>query len=345
MIQQTNQPWSEDKLDDMLSQPASDLIADIKKIEGDIVVIGGGGKMGPSLCVLAKRAVEAAGVTKKIIAVDLFPDEMSRPYLEKNGVECVKVDLLYAKQVAGLPDAPNVLYMAGRKFGTQGAEHMTWAMNTIIPMHIAQRYNKSKVVVFSSGNIYPLTPVYLGGATESTPVNPVGEYAMSCLGRERVFDFFAREKGLKCCFYRLNYAVALRYGVLYDIANTILSGESVSLAPTAFNCIWQGDANAIAIRALLHCGTPPKIFNVTGPETVSMQNTAKRIAAMLNKEISLIGEEQLTALLSNAGKAMATFGYPKVSMDTLINWQVEWLKSGGSSLGKPTHFEQREGKF
>ena len=342
---QQNIIWSEDKLDDILSQPTAALVEDMKKIEGDIVVIGGGGKMGPSLCVLAKRAVEAAGVQKKIIAVDLFPDEVSRPYLEKNGVTCIKADLLDAARVADLPDAPNVLYMAGKKFGTQGAEHMTWAMNTIIPMRIAERYVKSKVVVFSSGNIYPLTPVYLGGATEATPVNPVGEYAMSCLGRERVFNYYAREKGLQCCFYRLNYAVALRYGVFYDIANTILSGESVSLAPTAFNCIWQGDANAIALRALLHCGTPPVLMNVTGPETISMQNTAKRLAAMLNKDISLIGEEQPTALLNNAGKAMATFGYPLVSMDTMLHWQVEWLKSGGSSLGKPTHFEQREGKF
>ena len=337
--------WSEEKLDGLLTEPSPALIEDIKKISGDILVIGAGGKMGPSLCVLASRAIHKAGLNKKVLAISRFSDAESRGYLEKNGVECVPCDLLDPQQVRELPDVENIIYMAGKKFGTQGAEYMTWAMNTIVPARIAERYSGSRMVVFSSGNIYPKTRLSHGGASEETPPVPVGEYAMSCLGRERVFDYYAREKGLKCFFYRLNYAVALRYGVLHDIAQTILSGQPVSLDATAFNCIWQRDANEIALRGLLHCSNPPEIYNVTGPETVSVKAVTEQLASLLGKEAAFTGEEQPDALLNNAGKAHAQFGYPSVSLDTLIRWQAEWMQAGGSSLGKPTHFEEREGNY
>ena len=337
--------WSEQKLDDLLSQPTDALIEDMKQIDGDILVIGAGGKMGPSLCVLASRAIHKAGLKIRVRAVSRFTDEASLRYLEENGVECISADLLDPEQVKSLPDAKNIIYMAGKKFGTQGAEYMTWGMNAVVPARVAERYITSKVVVFSSGNIYPMTAISKAGATEETTLEPVGEYAMSCLGRERVFDFYAQQHGLKCFFYRLNYAVALRYGVLHDLARTILDGQPVSLSTTAFNCIWQRDANEIALRGLLHCDTPPTIYNVTGPETISVKSTAQRLAKLLGKEVSFTGEEQPDALLNNAGKAFSIFGYPTVSLDTLMQWQAEWMLSGGSSLGKPTHFEEREGKY
>ena len=222
---------------------------------------------------------------------------------------------------------------------------MTWAMNTLVPAWVAQRYLSSRVVVFSSGNVYPMTPTVHGGADEGVPPAPVGEYAMSCLGRERVFDYYAREHGLACFFYRLNYAVALRYGVLHDMARSILSGAPVSLNATAFNCIWQRDANEMALRGLLHCACPPTVCNVTGPETVSVKRAAERLGALLQAPVAFTGQEQPNALLNHAGKAHALFGYPAVSLDTLIQWQAEWMLAGGSSLGKPTHFEEREGKY
>ena len=337
--------WSEEKLDYLLSSPTDALIEDMKRIEGDIIILGAGGKMGPSLCVLASRAAKQAGMKGKIKAVSRFSDKYSQRYLEENDVECISADLLDTEQIKNLPGAENIIYMAGKKFGTHGAEHMTWAANAIVPVKIAERYLDSRVVVFSSGNIYPMLPVHQGGAVEECTPAPVGEYAMSCLARERVFEYYAHQHGLKCFLYRLNYAVAQRYGVLYDIANTIMKEQPVSLLPTAFNCIWQRDANEIALRGLLHCDTPPAVYNVTGPETASVRNTANAMAALLGKKVSFIGEEQTEALLNNAGKSFNTFGYPAVPLETLIHWQVEWIKSGGSSLGKPTHFEEREGKY
>ena len=337
--------WTEEKLNDALTCPSPALVEEFKQLHGDILVVGAGGKMGPSLCVLASRAIAQAGAKSKVKAVSRFSDAASRKYLEDNGVECISADLLDPQQVKGLPDADNIMYMAGKKFGTQGAEHMTWAMNTIVPARVAERYLGSRVVVFSSGNIYPMTKVAHGGATEVTAPAPIGEYAMSCLGRERVFDFYAREHGLECFFYRLNYALDLRYGVLHDIAKTILDGQPVSLSPTAFNCIWQRDANEIALRGLFHCAAPPAIFNVTGPETGSLKTTAIRLAALLGKDVAFTGEEQPDALLNNAGKSFSVFGYPTVPLDTLITWQAQWIQGGGSSLGKPTHFEEREGQF
>jgi len=337
---------NEAKLDDLLSRPSDGLAEDIKGLDGgDILVIGAGGKMGPSLCVLASRAIAQAGMGGKVIAVSRFTDSGSRGYLEANGVECVNADLLDPAQVNALPDAKYIIYMAGKKFGTSGAEHMTWAMNTIVPMRVAECYLGSRIVVFSSGNVYPMTPVVHGGATEETLPSPVGEYAMSCLGRERVFDYYSRQHGLECLFFRLNYALDLRYGVLHDIAKTIWDGELVSLSPTAFNCIWQRDANEIALRCLTRCSAPPAVYNVTGPETASVKQTALLLATLLGKEASFTGEENPDALLNNAGKSHAEFGYPSVPLDTLIRWQAEWILTGGSSLGKPTHFEERKGDF
>lgn len=337
--------WTEEALDDLLTTPSPALAEDMRRLDGDLLILGAAGKMGPTLCLLAARAMQAAGQGRRVYAVSRFSDEATERQLTQAGIACIRADLLDAAQVEALPPCKNVIFMAGRKFGTAGQEHLTWAMNAVVPMLVAQKYKASRMVVFSSGNIYPMVPPSSGGADEQTPVSPAGEYAMSCLARERVFEHYARQHGLRCSFFRLNYAIALRYGVLYDMAENILKGEPIPLETASFNCIWQRDANEIAIRSLLHAATPPTIFNVTGPETVSTRKTAERLGTLLGKTPRFSGEEQENALLSNAGKALAAFGYPSVSISTMIDWQAQWLLAGGSSLGKPTHFEQRGGVY
>lgn len=337
--------WNEQKLDGLLTVPSERLAADMTKIKGDIIFLGAGGKMGPTLCVLVKNAVKKAGTDSRIIAVSRFTDSFAVNLLEENGVEMISADLLEPGVLERLPDVPNVIYMAGRKFGTSGQEYLTWAMNVWLPSRVAERYKNSRIVVFSSGNVYPQVSVDSGGAAEDTPVNPVGEYAMSCVGRERMFEYAARAFGTKIAMYRLNYAVDLRYGVLFDIAQKICAGEPVSLSMPVFNCIWQGDANEAAIRSLIHASSDIFYINASGPETVSVYATAKKLEKLLNREALLCDEPSETALLSNTGKMAELFGYPSVSLETMIKWQAEWIISGGRSLGKPTHFEEKKGDF
>ena len=337
--------WTEEKLDEMLTTPSNRLIEDIKKISGDIIILGAGGKMGPSLSLLTKNAINAAGTKSKVIAVSRFSDPFAVKLLNENNVETVSCELMNEAELKKLPDAENIIYMAGRKFGTSGQEHLTWAMNTWLPSRVADRYKDSRITVFSSGNIYPQCSPASGGATEETAPDPTGEYAMSTLGRERMFEYAAHEYKTKIAMYRLNYAVDLRYGVLYDIAQNILSETPISLSTPAFNCIWQGDANEAAVRCLLHASSDIFKLNVTGPEIVSLKETAIKIGKMLDAEPIFTDEPGDCALLSNAGKMFTMFGYPSVSLNTLIERQVEWIKSGGRSLNKPTHFEERKGQY
>lgn len=336
---------TEAQLDQMLVTPSNGLVEDMKKIEGDIMIIGAGGKMGPSMCVLAKNAIREAGVTKRVIAVSRFTDPIATKFLNDNGVETVSVDLLEEGSLSKLEDVKNVIFMAGRKFGTDGAEAVTWAMNAYLPGEIARKFRNSRMVVFSSGNIYPMMPLHSGGATEAIKPEPIGEYAMSCLGRERIFEYWSGKYEIPMLIYRLNYAVDLRYGVLYDIAANIMNDRPVSLNTAVFNCIWQQDANEIAIRSLLHAKYPAERLNVTGPEIVSVKAAAKKLGALLNKEPVFTGEEKDVAFLNNAGKCIQWFGYPKKGIDELIEMQADWILSGGRSLGKATHFEERGGKF
>ncbi len=337
--------WSEEKLDALLTDPSQALICDMKRINGDIMVLGAGGKMGPSLCLLAKKAAEAAGIKKRVIAVSRFTDPIAVALLENNGIETISCDLTDADALETLPDVQNVIFMAGRKFGTDGSEWQTWGMNATLPAFVARRFRRSDIVVFSSGNVYPIVPMHTGGCTESDKPVPVGEYAMSCLARERAFEYAANTYGTRVLIYRLNFAVDLRYGVLYDIARNILDGQPVSITTPVFNCIWQGSANEIAIRSLLHVGNPVNIINVTGPETVSVKKTAERLAKLLGKDVTFSGSEQSDAYLNNAAKSVRLFGYPSISIDTLIDWQAEWIIDGGRGLGKPTHFEERKGSY
>ncbi|MBR6789876.1 MAG: NAD(P)-dependent oxidoreductase [Oscillospiraceae bacterium] len=338
-------PWTEQALDKLLTTPSPALVEDMKKLEGDIMILGAGGKMGPTLAVLAKNAVTAAGVDKKVIAVSRFSDPFAVKLLHENGVETISADLLAEGALDALPDVPNIIYMAGRKFGTGADASATWVMNTSLPTLVARRFKGANFVVFSTGNVYPMAEPASGGCSEDVPVSPVGEYAMSCLGRERVFEQAAREFGSKVLIYRLNYAVDLRYGVLYDLAAKILVGEPIDLATPAFNCIWQGYANEAAVRSLLHGESPAAYLNVTGPETVSVRWAAEQLGRALGKEPVFTGERGEKALLNNAAKCMEWYGYPSVSLHQLIRWQAEWLLDGGRTLNKPTHFEERSGKF
>ena len=338
--------WTEEILDRRLTTPSSRLIEDMKKIKGDILILGAGGKMGSSLALLAKNALTEIGSGQKVIAVSRFSDSIAVKLLKNHGVEMISADLMEPGILNTLPDVVNIIFMAGRKFGTDGQEPFTWAMNTWLPALVAERYKHSRIVVFSTGNVYPMVPVYSGGATEDeTEPAPVGEYGMSCLGRERIFEYGSMQYGTPVFIYRLNYAVDLRYGVLYDIATCILNDQPVRISTPCFNCIWQGDANEIALRALLNTGSPAVKMNITGPETVSVRYAAKALGKLLGKTPMYEGDESVHAILSNAARAVTVFGYPSVSIDTLIRWQAEWILNGGRSLGKPTHFEEREGKY
>ena len=337
--------WTEEKLNELLTTPTDKLVEDIAKIKGDIMILGAGGKMGPTLCLLAKNAIKKAGIEKRVIAVSRFSDQIALDLLHSNGIETISCDLLDHDSLEALPEVENVIYMAGRKFGTDGQEYLTWAMNATLPAFVAYKFRKSNIVVFSSGNIYPIVPLSSGGCTEDDKVAPVGEYAMSCLARERAFEYAANQYGTNVFIYRLNFAVDLRYGVLFDCAKKIMDGTPISLSTPCFNFIWQGSANEIAIRGLLHAGVPAVKMNVTGPETVSIKRTAEKLGKLLGKEPVFAGEEGNTAYINNASLAMEIFGYPAVSAQTLIKWQAEYILDGGRVIDKPTHFEERKGSY
>lgn len=333
------------ELEAKLAEPSEALVRDIAEIDGDIMLLGIGGKMGPSLARLAQNALKQAGVSKKIYGASRFSDKALKAELEADGIETIAVDLLDDSQLQQLPDVKNVIYMAGNKFGTTGNEHFTWAMNAYLPGRVAEKYRNSRIVVFSTGNVYPLTPVFSGGATEATPPGANGEYGMSCLGRERVFESFSHRYDIPMAIYRLNYAIDLRYGVLLEIARSVKAGKPVDVSMGHFNVVWQGDANEWALRCLNVCSTPPAVFNMSGPETLSMRWVAHEFAKRFGTEPNLIGQEADTALLSNSSKAHKTFGYPRVSILQMIDWIAEWVEIDGATWNKPTHFQEREGKY
>ena len=344
----TTAPTTEADLDELLSRPTAALIEELAELPGDILILGVGGKMGPTLARLARRAADEADGGRKgrrIVGVSRFSTPGLPDQLHEWGVETASCDLLDPAQVERLPDAPNVVFMAGRKFGSAGGEALTWAMNAYVPALVASRYRNSRLAVFSSGNVYPFVPVGLGGATEETEPGPVGEYAQSVLGRERVFEHFARQDGARVVTLRLNYAIDLRYGVLLDVAERVYAGEPVDVTMGHANVIWQGDANAVALRSLAIADSPPAILNLTGPEIVSIRWLAHEFGRAFGKEPRLEGAEAPTALLNNAARCFARFGYPTVSLAQMVGWVAAWVQRGGSTLGKPTHFQEREGKF
>lgn len=325
--------------------PSQRLIDDIQRIEGDILILGAGGKMGPSMARLAVEAVRRSGTDKRVIAVSRFSDEKLVKDLQAAGVEIIKADLLNESELQGLPDVPNVIYLAGYKFGTTGNEPYTWIMNTYLPAKVAEKYSNSRIVVFSSGNIYPLSPVTNGGSSEDIATSPVGEYAQSCLGRERMFQYFSQKNHTPMLLYRLNYANDVSYGILLEIARSVFEEKEIDLCMGNVNVIWQGDANEVALRSLLHCSSPARILNVTGPETVSVRWVALEFAKMFGKKISFTSTEEQNALLSNAAECFRLFGYPSVTLKQMMELIGRWVMEGGKTLNKPTHFQEREGKY
>jgi nucleoside-diphosphate-sugar epimerase len=339
-------PTTEIELDESLSRPTEGLLRDLAALEGDLLVIGASGKMGPTLARMARRALDEVGRTgQRVIAAARFSDPESRKRLEAARVEAVFVDLLDPSEMAALPDAPNLIYMAGQKFGTSDRPDLTWMMNTVAPAWVAERFRNARIVAFSTGCVYPLVSVDSGGSRPEDPLEPPGEYASSCVGRERVFNYYSRAYGTPVLLFRLNYAVDLRYGVLVDVARKVLAAEPVDVSMGSVNVIWQGDACAQALRCLHHVRSPAVALNVTGPETISIRALAHRFGRRFGREPRIVGEEAPTALLSNAARAWELFGEPSVPLDRLEEWVAGWLLQGGRLLGKPTHYEQRDGRY
>jgi len=336
---------TESQLEEILSTPYEGDVAAMSRLPGDVIILGAGGKMGPSLAARVKRSTDAAGIERRVIAVSRFSSTRSREDLESLGVETVSCDLLDRLQVAALPEAENVFFLAGRKFGSTDRGDLTWAINSYAPGIAAERFCRSRVVVFSTGNVYPFVPPSSCGSVESDAPDPRGEYASSCLGRERVFEYFSRERGTGCLFFRLNYAIDLRYGVLVDIARRVYTGEPIDLSVGGFNVIWQGDANSYALRSLELCESPPRILNVTGPEKISTLRVAERFAQRFGREAIFQGVESGAALLSDASLCHRLLGYPNVTLGEMIEMVARWIEIGGASLGKPTRFEVTDGRF
>lgn len=334
-----------EQLEEALSRPSPADCDAVARLEGDLLILGVGGKMGPSLALRVKRAIDQSGLQKRVIGVSRFSEPGLRERLLRAGIGAIPADLLDSDSLLRLPDAPNVIFMAGRKFGTQGAEHLTWAMNVILPARVAERYRHSRIVAFSSGNVYPLRRVVERGADERTATDPAGEYAQSVLGRERVFQYYSDRFGTAVVLLRLNYAVEMRYGVLVDIGRNVYERRPIDLTMGNVNVIWQGDANSIALRSFSLCASPPEVLNVTGPEILSVRKIAADFGRLFGVEPSFQGTEADTALLSDAGKCHQLFGQPAVSAESVIEWTAGWIAAGGATLDKPTHFQARDGRF
>lgn len=334
-----------DQLEELLSRPTPEVTESLSRLDGDLIVLGACGKIGPTLARMARRAIEAAGVSRRVIAVDkLIPPKM-RNQLESQGIELICSDLLDRKQLDQLPEVPNVVYMAAMKFGATGREETTWAMNTHLAGLVCERFRRSRIVAYSTGNVYRMVPVDGDGAKEDAPLGPLGEYAMSCLGRERMFTYFSRTLDIPVVLLRLNYANELRYGVLTDIAQKVLGGEPIDLVMGYFNAVWQGDANAMVLRALEHVATPPLVVNVAGPDTLSVRQIAEQFGRLMDKPVNFAGTEATDAFLSNGRLGHELLGRPRVGPDQMIGWVADWQLRGGPVHGKPTKFQVRNGRF
>jgi nucleoside-diphosphate-sugar epimerase len=334
-----------EQLDDLLTVPSAADIAFAGRLTGDVMILGAGGKMGPTLAKRLRRALDAAGNQRRVLAVSRFHSGGASQDLARAGIETASCDLLNGSEVDGLPQVENVLFLAGRKFGSAGDPDLTWAMNTLLPAQVARRFRNARIVAFSTGNIYPFLSMEHGGCVETDEPAPRGEYAQSCLGRERVFEYYSKQFGTACVIFRLNYAVDLRYGVLADIARQVYDGSAVDVSVPAVNAIWQGDANSYAMRSLELCESPPRYLNVTGPETISVRRAAEYFARRFGRPLRWTGEPGGLALLSNAGACHAALGYPQVPVAQLMEWVARWIEVGGESLHKATKFQVTDGKF
>jgi nucleoside-diphosphate-sugar epimerase len=333
---------SVEAVEDFMTAPSAALVADLARTPGDIMVLGVGGKMGPTLARLAKRAAP----DKRVLGVARFSEPGVREQLEKAGVEPIPADLLDRTALETLPKAANIVFMAGRKFGATGDVPLTWAMNVQVPAMVAEVFKASRIVAFSTGCVYPFVPVGSGGAGEDTPpVPPSGDYANSCVGRERMFEYFSARHGTPGRLFRLNYAIDMRYGVLHDVGRKVRDGEPIDLAMGHVNVIWQGDANAVALRCLAHATTPTTPINVTGPETIEIRWLAGEFGRLLGRTPKLSGKEALTGWLNDSRRMVREFGPPAVPLGRMIEWTADWLVHDMATLNKPTHYEVRDGRY
>jgi len=329
-------------LEEVMTTPTPAVVAELGKVEGDLIILGVGGKIGPTLARLAKRAAPG----KRVVGVARFSEKGLREQLIAAGIECLEADLLDRAQIAALPKLANVVFMAGRKFGSTGNEDLTWAMNAHVPALVAEAFARSRIVAYSTGCVYPYVNIHHGGATEATPTTPPpGAYANSCVAREQMFQYFSRTHETPGRIIRLNYAIDMRYGVLHDVAQRVFKGETINLAMGHVNVVWQGDANAMVLRALGHCTVPSSPLNISGPETISVRWLAEALGRRFGKAPTLAGVESPDGWLINTTQAMRLFGYPSVPLVQMIDWQADWIARGLPSLGKDTHFDTRDGTF
>jgi len=335
---------NEDDLDEFMSTPQAGTVEMMQRFDGDIMILGIGGKMGPTLGCTALKAAREAGVSKKVYGVSRFSDETLRPRLENFGITCIPCDLLEPDEIEKLPDVKNIVFMAGRKFGQVGSDYLTWALNTIVPANVARSFAESRFVVFSTGSIYDLWPTDTEGPSEADTFTSIGEYANSCLGRERIFEHYSRKNGTKTLLFRLNYSIDLRYGVLYEIGRRVFGEEPIELAMGHANVIWQGDANNFALRCLELAANPPEILNVTG-DKIRVRDVAESFGKVLGKKPLFTGGEDPKAFLSNNAKLKRLLGAPPTGLDDMIRWIAEWLERGGKTLNKPTHYQTKDGRF
>ncbi|MFC7222587.1 NAD-dependent epimerase/dehydratase family protein [Halalkalicoccus sp. GCM10025322] len=336
---------TEERLEDVLSEPYPEDVEFARQLDGDVMVLGAGGKMGPTLIKRIVRAVREADADTTVYAVSRYSDSAVETELRSSGAETIRADLMNDDALESLPECENVIYMVGMKFGTTGQEPKTWAINSYLPGRVASRFEDSRIVALSTGNVYPPVPVDSGGSTETDPTGPVGEYAQSCLGRERVFQHFAKENGTPTCLLRLNYAVELRYGVLVDLARRVYAGEPVPLEMGYVNVIWQGDANSVCFRSLNLADSPAEILNMTGPDVLSVRRLAERFADEFDREVTFEGEPAETALLNDASRCHEIFEEPRMPADRVIELVASWVERGGTTMGKPTKFHVRDGEF
>ncbi|WP_426435250.1 NAD-dependent epimerase/dehydratase family protein [Bradyrhizobium genosp. P] len=329
------------ELDDLLCRPSQALIDDLGKVDGDIMILGVAGKMGPTLAALAKRAAP----DRHVIGVARFSDRSVQDWLQSRGVATINCDLLDEAAIGALPKSPNVIFMAGRKFGAEGDLSLTWAMNAHVPALVAQAFARSRIVAFSTGCVYPFVPVDGKGSDEEMAPNPPGEYAQSCVGRERMFEYFSRQFATPGRLFRLNYAIDMRYGVLHDIATKVLTGKPIDVSLGHVNFIWQGDAAAQALRCLAHCDTPTSPINVSGHEILAVRDLAAKFGQRFGRTPVIVGKEEPTAWLTNTAQAVKLFGLPVVDTDQLVAWTADWVARSMPNLGKPTKYEVRDGRY
>jgi hypothetical protein len=338
-------PANVEQLEDALSAPTPGVIDALQRLDGDLLVLGVGGKMGPTLARMAVRATQAAGNRRRVIGVSRFSSANLRERLERWGVETIACDLLQEEQVRELPECPQVLVMTGMKFGTSTNPALSWAMNCYVPALICGRYRQSRIAAFSSGNVYGLVPRDSGGSVETDAPRPVGEYAITVLGRERMYEYFSREWQIPLVLLRLNYATELRYGVLVDLAHKVFREEICDVGMGFVNVIWQRDANALALQSLAHAAVPPLVLNIAGPEILRIRDVLNELGRLLDKRVRIEGHEGQDALLNNASRSHQLFGLPVTPVADMLQWTAAWVRQGGDNLGKPTHFESRDGTF